>query len=101
MTAMTRMAFRFMADNVRRDAAAYNEKCSNYRAAAQRRWEDEKYRARFEAAGGSDRKGNGGWNRPSAEPASPDNCLTFYMQQLRRRRQEQRQESAPASAPVD
>ena len=35
----TRMAFRFMADNLRRDAAAYREKCANYSAAAQRREE--------------------------------------------------------------
>ena len=26
-----------MADNIRRDAATYNQKCANYRAAAQRR----------------------------------------------------------------
>ena len=30
--------FVFMADNVRRDAATYREKCVNYSAAAQRRW---------------------------------------------------------------
>lgn len=35
----TRMAFRFMADTLRRDAAAYREKCANYSAAAQRREE--------------------------------------------------------------
>ena len=33
------MAFCFMADTIRRDAAAYAEKCANYRAAAQRRHE--------------------------------------------------------------
>lgn len=41
--------FLFMADNVRRDAAAYNEKCANYRAAAQRR-EEGKAAAREEGA---------------------------------------------------
>ena len=30
--------FVFMADNIRRDAATYREKCVNYSAAAQRRW---------------------------------------------------------------
>ena len=33
-----RAYFAFMADNVRRDAAVYREKCANYSAAAQRRW---------------------------------------------------------------
>ena len=33
----TQMAFAFMADNIRRDAAAYAEKCANYRQAARRR----------------------------------------------------------------
>lgn len=37
MSERTRMAFSFMADNLRRDAAAYHQKCANYRAAAQRR----------------------------------------------------------------
>ena len=36
------MAFTFMADTIRRDAAAYAEKCANYRAAAQRRWEQQR-----------------------------------------------------------
>ena len=35
----TQMAFSFMADTIRRDAAAYAEKCANYRAGAQRRVE--------------------------------------------------------------
>ena len=35
----TQMAFSFMADTIRRDAAAYAEKCANYRSAAQRRVE--------------------------------------------------------------
>ena len=33
------MAFSFMADTIRRDAAAYAEKCANYRTAAQHRWD--------------------------------------------------------------
>ena len=33
------MAFSFMADTIRRDAAAYAEKCANYQSAAQRRAE--------------------------------------------------------------
>ena len=33
----TQMAFAFMADNIRRDAAAYNTKCANIRSAARRR----------------------------------------------------------------
>ena len=33
----TQMAFAFMADTIRRDAAAYAEKCANYQSAAQRR----------------------------------------------------------------
>ena len=33
------MAFSFMADTIRRDAASYAEKCANYRAAAQHRWD--------------------------------------------------------------
>lgn len=37
MSEETRMAFAFMADNIRRDAAAYAEKCANYRQAARRR----------------------------------------------------------------
>ena len=41
----TQMAFAFMADNIRRDAAAYSAKCANIRAAAQRR-EDRKRAAR-------------------------------------------------------
>jgi len=36
------MAFTFMADTIRRDAAAYAEKCANYRTAAQRRWEQQR-----------------------------------------------------------
>ena len=35
------MAFTFMADTIRRDAAAYAEKCANYRSAAQRRREQQ------------------------------------------------------------
>ena len=38
MTDGTYGFFAFMADNVRRDAAVYREKCANYSAAAQRRW---------------------------------------------------------------
>lgn len=38
MSEKTQMAFSFMADTIRRDAAAYAEKCANYRSAAQRRW---------------------------------------------------------------
>ena len=34
----TQMAFSFMADTIRRDAASYAEKCANYRA-AQHRWD--------------------------------------------------------------
>ena len=45
MTDRTQMAFLFMADNIRRDAAVYNAKCANIRAAAQRR-EDRKRAAR-------------------------------------------------------
>ena len=37
MSEKTQMAFSFMADTIRRDAAAYAEKCANYRSAAQRR----------------------------------------------------------------
>lgn len=36
------MAFFFMADTIRRDAAAYAEKCANYRAAARRRVEQQR-----------------------------------------------------------
>lgn len=39
MDGKTQMAFSFMADTIRRDAAAYAEKCANYRSAAQRRVE--------------------------------------------------------------
>ena len=35
----TQMAFSFMADTIRRDAAAYAETCANYPSAAQRRAE--------------------------------------------------------------
>ena len=35
----TQMAFSFMADTIRRDAASYAEKCANYRAAGQHRWD--------------------------------------------------------------
>ena len=35
----TQMAFSFMADTIRRDAAAYAEQCANYQSAAQRRAE--------------------------------------------------------------
>ena len=35
----TQMAFSFMADTIRRDAAAYAEKCANYQSADQRRAE--------------------------------------------------------------
>ena len=38
----TQMAFSFMADTIRRDAAAYAEKCANYRTAAQRRWDQQR-----------------------------------------------------------
>ena len=37
MSEETRMAFAFMADNIRRDAAAYSTKCANIRSAARRR----------------------------------------------------------------
>ena len=43
------MAFSFMADTIRRDAAAYAEKCANYRTAAQRRWEQQREEAAPEA----------------------------------------------------
>ena len=39
------MAFSFMADTIRRDAAAYAEKCANYRSAAQRRAEQRESQA--------------------------------------------------------
>ena len=39
MSDRTQMAFFFMADTIRRDAAAYAEKCANYQSAAQRRAE--------------------------------------------------------------
>ena len=39
------MAFTFMADTIRRDAAAYAEKCANYRSAAQRRAEQRETQA--------------------------------------------------------
>ena len=42
MSEKTQMAFSFMADTIRRDAAAYAEKCANYRSAAQRRWEQQR-----------------------------------------------------------
>ena len=45
----TQMAFFFMADTIRRDAAAYAEKCANYRSAAQRRWEQQREEAAPEA----------------------------------------------------
>ena len=38
----TQMAFSFMADTIRRDAASYAEKCANYRAAALRRWDQQR-----------------------------------------------------------
>ena len=41
----TQMAFFFMADTIRRDAAAYAEKCANYRSAAQRRAEQRETQA--------------------------------------------------------
>ena len=43
------MAFSFMADTLRRDAAAYAEKCANYRTAAQRRWDQQREEAAPEA----------------------------------------------------
>ena len=43
------MAFTFMADTIRRDAAAYAEKCANYRTAAQRRWDQQREEAAPEA----------------------------------------------------
>ena len=39
MSEKTQMAFLFMADTIRRDAAAYAEKCANYQNAARRRAE--------------------------------------------------------------
>lgn len=36
------MAFSFMADTIRRDAAAYAEKCAGHRSYAQRGWEPRK-----------------------------------------------------------
>ena len=39
------MAFSFMADTIRRDAASYAEKCANYRSAAQRRAEQRESQA--------------------------------------------------------
>ena len=41
MREKTQMAFSFMADTIRRDAAVYAEKCANYRSAAQRRREQQ------------------------------------------------------------
>ena len=41
MSDRTQMAFFFMADTIRRDAAAYAEKSANYRAAALRRWDQQ------------------------------------------------------------
>ena len=41
MSEKTQMAFSFMADTIRRDAAVYAEKCANYRSAAQRRREQQ------------------------------------------------------------
>ena len=49
MDGNTRMAFSFMADTIRRDAAVYAEKCANYRSAAQRRWEQQREEAAPEA----------------------------------------------------
>ena len=49
MSDRTQMAFLFMADTIRRDAAAYAEKCANYRSAAQRRWEQQREEAAPEA----------------------------------------------------
>ena len=45
MSDRTQMAFFFMADTIRRDAAAYAEKCANYRSAAQRRAEQRESQA--------------------------------------------------------
>ena len=45
MSEKTQMAFSFMADTIRRDAAAYAEKCANYRSAAQRRAEQRESQA--------------------------------------------------------
>ena len=45
MSDRTQMAFLFMADTIRRDAAAYAEKCANYRSAAQRRAEQRESQA--------------------------------------------------------
>ena len=41
MSEKAQMAFSFMADTIRRDAAVYAEKCANYRSAAQRRREQQ------------------------------------------------------------
>ena len=45
MSDRTQMAFLFMADTIRRDAAAYAEKCANYRSAALRRAEQRESQA--------------------------------------------------------
>ena len=65
----TQMAFSFMADTIRRDAAAYAEKCANYRAGAQRRLE----RQREETA-------------PEADPTPGDKLELLVRRNEERRR---------------
>ena len=67
MSDRTQMAFLFMADTIRRDAAAYAEKCANYRAAAQRRAE-----------------------QLESQAISPDNSPADNLEFLVRRNEEQR-----------
>ena len=70
--------FAFMADNVRRDAAVYREKCANYSAAAQRREEQRRSgsvsRPQTEAADGArDFSARG----RKAVPPGPDSAWTY------------------------
>lgn len=87
-----RAYFAFMADNVRRDAAVYREKCANYSAAAQRR-EAEKARAREERPSAPSASGSYASRRPAPRPEQDD--ISPYVRQFYDRKQRealQRQE---------
>ena len=84
--------FVFMADNVRRDAATYREKCVNYSAAAQRR-EAEKARAREERPSAPSAGDAYTSRRPATRPEQDD--ISPYVRQFYDRKQRealQRQE---------
>ena len=77
--------FAFMADTVRRDAATYREKCANYSAAAQRRWEE---RQREQPPAEKPRPGNRPSERPRTAPPQPhqeSEEMAKYVRQLRAR----------------